>query len=62
MSKEGNRKCFINTKFASPYEQTLMSFIFQETVKNEIKPALLLLTPTEHNRFEHYEASLRKEC
>jgi hypothetical protein len=62
MSKEGNRKCFINTKFASPYEQTLMSFIFQETVKNEIKPALLLLTPTEHNRFEHYHASLRKEC
>jgi hypothetical protein len=62
MSKEGNRKCFIDTKFASPYEQTLMSFIFQETVKGVIKPALLLLSPTEHNRFEHYEASLRKEC
>jgi hypothetical protein len=62
MSKEGNRKCFIDTKFASPYEQTLMSFIFQETVKGVIKPALLLLSPTEHNRFEHYDASLRKEC
>jgi hypothetical protein len=62
MSKEGNRKCFIDTKFASPYEQTLMSFIFQETVKGVIKPALLLLSPTEHNRFEHYDSSLRKEC
>jgi len=62
MSKDGNKKCFINTKFASPYEQTLMSFIFQETVKGFIKPALLLLSPTEHNRFEHYDASLRKEC
>jgi len=62
MSKEGNRKCFIDTKFQFPYEQTIMSFIFQETRKGNIKPALLLLTPTEHNRFEHYDASLRKEC
>jgi len=62
MSKEGNKKCFIDTKFASPYEQSLMSFIFQETVKGKIKPAILLMTPTEHHRFEHYDASLRKEC
>lgn len=62
MSKEGNKKCFIDTKFQFPYEQTVMSFIFQETKKGNIKPALLLLTPTEHNRFEHYDGSLRKEC
>jgi len=62
MSKDGNRKCFINTKFQFPYEQTIMSFIFQETRKGNIKPGLLLLTPTEHNRFDHYDASLRKEC
>jgi hypothetical protein len=62
MSKDGNRKCFIDTKFASPYEQTIMSFIFQETVKGVIKPAILMLTPTDHNRFEHYAAELRKEC
>jgi hypothetical protein len=62
MSKEGNRKCFINTKFQFPYEQTIMSFIFQETKKDVIKPGILLLTPTEHNRFDHYDASLRKEC
>jgi hypothetical protein len=62
MSKEGNKKCFIDTKFASPYEQSIMSFIFQETIKGIIKPAILLMTPTEHNRFDHYEATLRKEC
>jgi hypothetical protein len=62
MSKDGNKKCFIDTKFASPYEQTIMSFIFQETVKGVIKPAILMLTPTDHNRFEHYAAELRKEC
>jgi hypothetical protein len=62
MSKDGNKKCFIDTKFQFPYEQTIMSFIFQETVKGVIKPAILMLTPTDHNRFEHYDASLRKEC
>jgi len=62
VSKEGNKKCFIDTRFASPYEQTIMSFIFQETKKGVIKPGILLLTPTEHNRFDHYDAALRKEC
>jgi len=38
-----------------------MSYIFQETIKGSIKPAILLITPTEHDRFDHYEASLRKE-
>ena len=30
-------------------------------IKKEISTGLLLMTPTEHNRFEHYEGSLRKE-
>jgi hypothetical protein len=38
-----------------------MSYSYQETVKGNIKPGLLLLTPTEHNRFDHYDGSLRKE-
>jgi hypothetical protein len=38
-----------------------MSYAYQETVKGNIKPGLLLLTPTEHDRFEHYDGSLRKE-
>ena len=51
---------FIDTKWSYPYEQTWMSHIFQLTKKNEIKPAILLATPTEHNRFEHYSAEC--EC
>ena len=61
VSKEGNRKMFIDTKFASPFEQIWMSFIFQETLENRIKPGLLLVTPTEHNRFEFYPGEERRE-
>ena len=61
VSKEGNKRMFIQTKWAHPYEQTWMSFMFQETKENNIKPGMLLLTPTEHNRFEHYGRDLRKE-
>jgi hypothetical protein len=61
VSREGNKKMFIDTKWAYPYEQTWMSHMFQETKKNNLKPGMLLLTPTEHNRFEHYGRDLRKE-
>ncbi|MDB4235140.1 hypothetical protein N9828_01460, partial [bacterium] len=61
VTKKGNKKMFLTEKWGNPYEQTWMSYIYQETVKNNIKPGLLLLTPTEHNRFEHYDKNLRKE-
>jgi hypothetical protein len=61
VTREGNKKMFLNTTWAHPFEQTWMSHIYQETKKGNIKPGLLLLTPTEHNRFEHYDGSLRKE-
>jgi len=61
-SKKGNYKCYLETKYASPFEQTLMSHNYQETIKGNVKPGILLMTPTEHNRFEHYDGSLRKEC
>jgi hypothetical protein len=61
VSKEGNKKMFINTKFDHPYEQVWMSYIYQETKKGNINPGILLLTPTEHNRFDFYESTLRKE-
>lgn len=62
LTKKGSYKCYLETKYASPFEQTLMSHNFQETVKGNLNPGLLLITPTEHNRFEHYDSSLRKEC
>lgn len=61
LTKEGNYKCYLETKWAHPFEQTLMSHCYQETVMGNINPGLLLLTPTEHNRFDHYDGSLRKE-
>jgi len=61
LTKKGNYKCYLETKWAHPFEQTLMSYCYQETVKGNVKPGLLLLTPTEHNRFEFYSADLRKE-
>lgn len=61
VSKNGNKKMFLETTWAHPYEQTWMSYIFQETIKGEINPAILLMTPTEHNRFEFYAKELRKE-
>jgi len=61
LTRDGNYKCYLETKWAHPFEQTLMSYCYQETVKGNIKPGLLLLTPTEHNRFEHYDGALRKE-
>ena len=61
VSKEGNKKMFLDTTWVHPFEQTWMSHIFQETKAGNIKPALLLMTPTEHNRFDHYSRELRKE-
>ena len=61
VTKYGNRKMFLTTTWASPHEQTWMSYMFQETIKGNINPGLLLITPTEHDRFDHYEDGLRKE-
>lgn len=62
LSKSGSYKCYSETKFQHPYEQTIMSHNYQQTVKGSLNPGILLLTPTEHNRFEHYSSNLRKEC
>lgn len=61
VTKHGNKKMFIETKWAHPYEQTWMSHMYQLTKKKELYSGLLLMSPTEHDRFEHYEKGLRKE-
>ena len=61
VSRIGNKKMFLDTTWAHPFEQTWMSHMYQLTKKGELNPAILLLTPTEHNRFDHYERNLRKE-
>ena len=61
VSKYGNRKMFLTEKWVRPFEQTWMSYMFQETIKGNIYPGILLLSPTEHDRFDHYDGNLRKE-
>jgi hypothetical protein len=61
VSRKGNKKMFLTTKWAFPYEQTWMSYMFQLSKEGELNSAVLLLSPIEHDRFEHYESGLRKE-
>jgi len=61
VSREGNRKMFLETKWKHPFEQTWMSYIYQEIIKNNIKSSVLLLSPINHNRFEHYNKDERRE-
>ena len=61
VSRTGNQKMFLDTTWAHPFEQTWMSQMYQLVKKDELYPGLLLITPTEHDRFEHYDRGLRKE-
>lgn len=61
VTKGGNKKMFLTETWAHPFEQTWMSYMFQETIKGNLNPGILLLTPTEHDRFIHYDSKLRKE-
>jgi hypothetical protein len=61
ISRTGNQKMFLDTTWGHPFEQTWMSHMYQLVKEGELYPGLLLMTPTEHDRFDHYERSLRKE-
>lgn len=61
VSKTGNKKMFLDTTWAHTFENTWMSHMFQLTKKGELSGGILLMTPTEHNRFDHYKRELRKE-
>lgn len=61
MSKEGNKKVFIDTKWNHPYEQTWMSHVFQMQKREEIKAGVLLASPIWHERIKHYKPEERRE-
>jgi hypothetical protein len=61
VSKNGNKKMFLETKWDSPHETTWMSDIFKKTVNGYINTGILLATPSEHHRFEFYSSEQRKE-
>lgn len=61
VSKKGNQKMFLDVQWQNPFEQTWMSYMFQETIKGNIKPAILLASPINHNRIFHYKKEDRRE-
>lgn len=61
VSRSGNVKMFLTEKWERPFEQTWMSYMYQETKKGKIRGAVLLASPVTHDRFDHYDGSLRKE-
>jgi hypothetical protein len=61
VNKIGNQKMFLDVDWETPYEQTWMSYIFQETIKGNIKPAVLLASPINHTRIIHYSPKERRE-
>jgi hypothetical protein len=60
-SREGNKKVFLDVKWESPFEQTWMSYIFQEQKKGNINAAVLLASPINHTRDHFYKAEERRE-
>jgi hypothetical protein len=61
VSKKGNQKMFIDTKWTYKYEQVWMSHMFQETIKKNLNPACLLASPVLHNRIAYYSPEERRE-
>ena len=62
MTRAGNYKIFLETVFASPFEQTIMSQAFQTMKKGRIRSAVLMASLVNHNRVHHYAKEIRKEC
>jgi ligand-binding SRPBCC domain-containing protein len=61
VSRYGNKRMFLDTTWGHPFEQTWMSHMYQETIKGNLKPAVLLASPINHNRIKYYEAHERRE-
>lgn len=61
MTKAGNYKIFLETEYASPFEQTIMSQAFQMLKKGRIRSAVLMASLVNHDRVYHYSRDIRKE-
>ncbi len=61
VSKEGNKKMFIDTKWAHPYEQTWSSHIYNLMKEGTVTAGLLLASPIWHDRILWYKPEERRE-
>ena len=62
MTKAGNYKVFLETVYASPFEQVIMSHTFQLSKKGRIRSGVLMASLINHDRVYHYSKEIRKEC
>jgi len=61
VSKEGNKKMFIDTTWAHPYEQTWSSHIYNLMKDETIRAGILLASPIWHDRILWYKPEERRE-
>jgi hypothetical protein len=61
VSRDGNRRMFLEQRWVRPYEQTWMSHMFQMSRRGALRGAVLLASPIRHCREHHYERQERKE-
>jgi hypothetical protein len=61
VTRAGNKKMFLDTKWAHPFEQTWMSHMYQQTKEGELRSGLLLASPINHHRFAFYKGEERVE-
>jgi hypothetical protein len=61
VSRAGNRRMFLEARWAHPFEQTWMSHMFQLSRAGTLRSAVLLASPILHRREHHYEGWERKE-
>ena len=61
VSKKGNKKMFLDTKWDHPYEQTWSSHIYQLTKEGKINSGILLASPIWHERIKYYKTEERRE-
>lgn len=62
MTRAGNYKIFLETSYAMPFEQTIMSHCYQLTTKGRMRSAVLMASLVNHDRVYHYSKEIRKEC
>jgi hypothetical protein len=60
-NKEGNRKVYLEIKWAHKYEQTWMSHAKNLMVEGRLKVGSLLVSIIDHNRIYHYDGKTRRE-
>ena len=61
IGKTGNKKMFLDTTWAHPYEQTWMSHTHTLIKQKIVKSAIFLASPITHNRIHFYDGKERKE-